>query len=165
MECHTENSCAQCHDSLTRPLAVHPNDYLSLHPVQARMDSTRCESCHRFQSFCAGCHERAGLGMDADPGLRARNVRVHPNYAEWVDILGPRHHAIAASRDLEACIACHREESCMACHATAARRPGSRGTNPHLGGYAQGCRGLASKNDRACLKCHTLADLTAKGCK
>ena len=171
MECHTEGSCMSCHDSLQKPLSVHPNDYLNLHPVQARMDSTRCEACHRFQSFCAACHERTGLGIDSDPSLRARNVRVHPNYAEWVQSPGgPNHHSIVASRDIKSCMACHREESCMACHATLGVLSTSRNTNPHpdsfnekFGGKAF-CAGLMSRNDRACLKCHTLSDLQVRGC-
>ncbi len=162
MECHTEGSCMSCHDSLQKPLSVHPNDYLSLHPVQARMDSTRCEACHRFQSFCAACHERVGLGIDSDPSLRVRNVRVHPNYSEWVDIRGPNHHAIAASRDIKSCIACHREESCMKCHSTAAL--GGRALNPHPDNFKSLCGGIMSRNDRACMKCHTLTDLQTKGC-
>ena len=166
MECHTEGSCAQCHDGLQKPLAVHPNDYITLHPVQARMDSLRCEGCHRFQSFCAACHERSGIGLDSDPTLRARNVRVHPDYATWVDPpYGPNHHSIAASRDIKSCMSCHREESCMACHATNAVVSSSRAATPHLKDFAKGCRALASANDRACLKCHTSGDLMAKGCK
>lgn len=166
MECHTEGSCASCHDGLQKPLSVHPNDFISLHPLQARQDSTRCEACHRFQSFCAACHERAGLGMDADPALRARNVRVHPDYATWVDVFGPNHHAIAASRDIKQCISCHREESCMSCHATFSAVPNAQRTvNPHPKDFTNGCRTLASNNDRACLKCHVAADLMTKGCK
>lgn len=165
MECHIESSCASCHDSLQKPLVVHPNDFITLHPVQARMDSTRCEACHRFQSFCAACHERAGIGMDSDPSLRARNVRVHPSYSEWVGPpYGPNHHSFAASRDIKVCMACHREESCMGCHATNAVVPGSRNANPHPDGFKAACGGLMSRNDRACLKCHTQAELVAQGC-
>ena len=166
MECHTEGSCAQCHDSLQKPLAIHPNDFITLHPLQARQDSTRCESCHRYQSFCAACHERSGIGPDADPSLRSRNIRVHPDYATWVQGFGPNHHAIAASRDIKQCIACHREESCTACHATTAL--GGRQLNPHPGpngAFKNGCRAMAANNDRACLKCHTNADLVTRGCK
>jgi c(7)-type cytochrome triheme protein len=171
MECHTEGSCMQCHDSLSKPLSVHPNDYLTLHPIQARMDSLRCEGCHRFQSFCAACHERVGIGMDSDPSLRARNVRVHPNYAEWVNAPGgPNHHAVAASRDIKACMACHREDSCIGCHATTAILPGSRNVNPHPDAFAKDkggaayCSSLMSRDGRACLKCHTQVDLQARGC-
>ncbi len=165
LECHTETSCMQCHDGLQKPLSVHPNDFITLHPVQARSDSLECQACHRFQSFCAACHERVGLGLDADPTLRARNVRVHPDYNTWVLTPGPKHHAVEASRDIKQCISCHREESCMACHATSGVLKTSRATNPHPDGFKGVCRALASKNDRACLKCHLQSDLQAKGCE
>jgi hypothetical protein len=164
-QCHQHNECQQCHDSLQKPLAVHPNDYITLHPVQARMDSARCESCHRYQSFCAACHERTGVSMDSDSSLLSRNVKIHPDYTQWVEVLGPQHHAIVASRDIKQCMACHRENSCMACHATSQVMPQSRGTNPHPQGFALSCRSLASKNDRACLKCHNESDLAARGCR
>lgn len=165
LECHQEGQCMQCHDSLQKPLSVHPNDYITIHPVQARMDSLQCDACHRYQSFCAACHERVGVGLNADPYFRPRNARVHPDYTAWVDAPGPQHHGIAASRDMKQCISCHREESCTACHATTGANPASRGTNPHPGGFTAMCRALAERNDRGCLKCHTADDLVAKGCK
>ncbi len=165
MECHAENECQTCHDSIQKPLSVHPNDFITLHPVQARMDSTRCEGCHRLQSFCAACHERVGVGKDADSSLRPRNVKVHPNYDVWVEKFGPQHHAIQASRDIKQCISCHREESCLVCHATKGVSPASRGTNPHPNGFSGLCKQVAAKNDRACLKCHTDADLGQRGCR
>ncbi len=165
LECHTEGSCMQCHDGLQKPLSIHPNDYISLHPVQARQDSLRCEGCHRFQSFCAACHERAGIGPDADPSLRARNVRVHPDYNTWVNApYTANHHSVAASRDIKSCIACHREESCTSCHATTALG-GTRAANPHPANFTARCKALAGSNDRACLKCHTNEDLVTKGCR
>ena len=88
MSCHAESYCQTCHDALQKPLSVHPNDFITLHPVQARQDSTRCSSCHRMQSFCASCHERTGVGMDADRSLRPRNVKVHPDYTAWVETPG-----------------------------------------------------------------------------
>lgn len=161
-ECHTDSYCATCHDSLQKPLSVHPNDFVTLHPLQAKMDSTACESCHRFQSFCAACHERVGIGMDSDPTLRARNLKVHGDYNEWVQsTTSPRHHAIAASRDLKQCMACHREESCLTCHATSSVSPRG-GTNPHADGFDKRCRALMQANDRACLKCHRIDELKAK---
>lgn len=165
LECHQEGQCMTCHDSLQKPLSAHPNDYITLHPVQARMDSLQCDACHRYQSFCAACHERTGVGLDADPMFRPRNLKVHPDYQAWVDAPGPQHHGIAASRDIKQCIACHREESCTACHATVGANPQSRGKNPHPAGFAAMCRGLAERNDRGCLKCHTADDLVGKGCR
>src|SRR5689334_21211988 len=55
MQCHAESYCQTCHDSLQKPLSVHPNDFITLHPAQARANVTRCESCHRLQSFCTAC--------------------------------------------------------------------------------------------------------------
>ena len=53
----------------------------------------RSESCHKpFIRFHAGvmaaCHERTGVGMDADRSLRPRNVKVHPDYTAWVEVPG-----------------------------------------------------------------------------
>lgn len=165
LDCHVESQCMTCHDSLQKPLAVHPNDYVTVHPIQARQDSTQCDACHRFQSFCAACHERVGVGLNADPSFRPRNAKVHPDYTQWVDLPGPNHHGIAASRDIKQCIACHREESCTACHATQATNPNSRGLNPHPARFDAICKGLVQRNDRGCLKCHTSDDLTARGCR
>jgi hypothetical protein len=166
MECHAESDCQTCHDSLRKPLSVHPNDFITLHPLQARVDATKCESCHRRQSFCAACHERTGVGMDADRSFRARNAKVHPDYRTWVDdATSPQHHGIQASRNIQACIACHREESCMTCHANADRFPIRAAINPHPDGFLQACKAQAAKNDRPCLKCHSPATLASKGCR
>ncbi len=86
-----------CHDSMQKPLSIHPNDYITLHPIQAKMDSMNCQACHRYQSFCAACHERVGIGLNSDPSLRARNVSVHGDYTKWVQA-GPDNHAVAAAR-------------------------------------------------------------------
>ncbi len=165
MECHTEGMCMQCHDGLQKPLAIHPNDFITLHPLQARQDSTKCDSCHRFQSFCAACHERVGVGLNADSTFRPRNMKVHADWDDFANIPGPKHHGIIASRDIKQCLACHREESCTACHAKNDVVPGARGFNPHPDGFKDLCKGLAGKNDRACLKCHSNSDLMAKGCR
>jgi len=165
-QCHAESFCQTCHNSLQKPLSVHPNDFITLHPVQARGNITRCESCHRLQSFCAACHERAGVSMEADKLLRARNASVHPAYDVWVLTPGPQHHGIAASRDIKQCIACHREETCVACHADPDKGAG-RGfsKNPHPAGFTAICRSLVAKNDRACLTCHSSSRIRELGCR
>ncbi|MFL5318246.1 MAG: cytochrome c3 family protein [Myxococcaceae bacterium] len=154
LACHTETYCATCHDSLQKPLSVHPNDFITLHPLEARSNSLQCESCHRYQSFCAACHERAGVGQSSDLNLRAGNVRVHPDYATWVVNLGPEHHGIAATRNLQQCIACHREESCLQCHAAGTVAGATRVVNPHPSDFKTKCRGMFQSNPTACLKCH-----------
>lgn len=161
--CHAERDCQGCHDSLAKPLSTHPNDFLSLHRAAARNDSNRCASCHRLQSFCAACHERAGVGPDADPSLRSGDERVHPPPATWVNTLGPGHHAVAASRDLGRCASCHREESCIACHSD--RAGAQTASSPHPPGFGSRCRDFARRNDRPCLKCHSSAALASRGCR
>lgn len=169
LECHTDAECLRCHDGLGKPVTVHPNDYLVLHPLQARHDAVRCDACHRRQSFCAPCHERVGMGRDADPMFRSRNLRVHPPREIWVDRMGPRHHAVSASRDLLACVACHREETCTTCHSNVEigglRDQRWFNVSPHPAPLAEACKALAAANDRACLKCHTDDDLRKKGCR
>ncbi|MBX5484219.1 MAG: cytochrome c3 family protein [Myxococcaceae bacterium] len=165
MECHAQKECNACHDALQKPLSVHPNDFITLHPIQARQDTTRCQSCHRLQSFCVACHERVGVGLSADPALRPANVRVHPPYQVWVEIIGPQHHGIAANRDLKSCVSCHREEDCLSCHSDADTFGTRRQVNPHPPGFAARCKSLAAKNDRPCLVCHRESALVAKGCR
>jgi len=165
MECHADSECQQCHDGMQKPLSVHPNDFITLHPVQARMDVTRCQSCHRMQSFCASCHERTGVGLDAAQAFRPQNVRVHPDYNAFVNVLGPQHHGIQASRDIQQCISCHREETCLACHSNSDRFGVLNDINPHPAGLKVACKALAAKNDRACLKCHSEQTLVQKGCR
>jgi hypothetical protein len=163
LECHAQRECDACHDSLQKPLSVHPNDYVTLHPIQARQDTTRCESCHRYQSFCVACHERVGVGMSAQRALRPANVRVHPPQSTWTDVLGPQHHGIAANRDLRSCVSCHREQDCTSCHSEFATR--RTPVNPHPSGFAAVCRSIAAKNDRACLACHSEGTLASRGCR
>jgi hypothetical protein len=165
-ECHAESYCQTCHDSLQKPLSVHPNDFITLHPLQARADATRCQGCHRMQSFCVACHERAGVNLEGDRSLRGRNVKIHPDYNTWVVVMGPQHHGIEASRNITTCISCHREETCIACHADP-DKGGQRGysVSPHPDGFAASCASLAAKNDRACLKCHSAAQIHNLGCR
>ncbi len=167
MQCHSESECQVCHDSLQKPLSIHPNDYITLHPIEARMDTPRCDSCHRRQSFCIACHERVGVGMDANPVLRPLNLAVHPPGFVTVDIDKPQaFHGLEASRNMGTCMSCHREESCMRCHATPRGAfTGSTSTNnPHPPGFAAACKSLMAKNNRPCLKCHAADDLASKGC-
>jgi hypothetical protein len=164
--CHSERDCQSCHNSLMKPLSVHPNDFIALHPLQARADVTKCQSCHRAQSFCTACHERAGAAIEADASLQGQAVKVHPDYNAFVLDKGPRHHSIQASRDIMSCIGCHREETCIQCHSDVDRGGKAEfGINPHPAGFAQRCKQLAGKNDRACLKCHREETLVAKGCR
>ncbi|HEY6104430.1 MAG TPA: cytochrome C, partial [Anaeromyxobacteraceae bacterium] len=142
--------------------AIHPGDFTSTHAVAARQNRPDCSACHRLQSFCTGCHERAGVGPNADvPGTSLYSgAQVHPPRSVWVDVRGPQHHGVQAARNIGQCASCHREDQCLACHATTPTTSSPLypvGINPHPPGFAGRCREMLAKNDRACRKCHDLS--------
>jgi hypothetical protein len=172
--CHSEKSCADCHDGRVRPRLVHPNDFLSMHAVSARQNSPRCTSCHQQQSFCLSCHQRAGVAQSGPFGNFAERGRFHPPPAVWTEgARAPRHHAWEAARNLNACISCHTERDCVACHSTrSVGGPGNgltagsgRGANPHSVGFRSRCGRALRQNARPCLVCHDPADPNLAECR
>lgn len=158
LACHTESSCQACHDGTRKPQAIHPGDFTSTHAVAARQNRPDCSACHRLQSFCTGCHERAGVGLNAGaPGTPFYGgALVHP--PGWLTP-GPQHHGVQAARNIGQCASCHREDTCLRCHSTTATDPRIAGpVLPHPPGFAARCREMLAKNDRACRKCHDLAN-------
>jgi hypothetical protein len=163
--CHAEKECVDCHDGRVRPRQVHPNDWLNLHAMASRQNDPNCTSCHREQSFCITCHERAGVSMSGPFANTAEQGRFHPPRAIWTD--PPRtagHHAWEAERNISACVSCHTERDCATCHATAARG-GRGGLSPHPAGFASDCRIAFAKNARPCLFCHAPADPALTECR
>ena len=165
--CHSEKSCADCHDGRVRPRLVHPNDFLSMHALSARQNSPRCTSCHQQQSFCLSCHQRAGVAESGPFANFSERGRFHPPPSVWIDApRSSRHHAWEAQRNLNACISCHTERDCVACHSTRnVGGPGSglsagsgRGANPHPVGFRSRCGRALRQNARPCLVCHDPAD-------
>jgi len=172
--CHSEKSCADCHDGRVRPRRVHPNDWLESHPVAARQDQQKCTSCHREQSFCLTCHQRAGIAMSGPFANAAERGRFHPAKAEWTDgPRTPRHHAWEAERNISACVSCHVERDCAICHATAAvggRGSGfpagrGQGADPHPVGFRSRCASALRQNARPCLVCHSPDDPNLRDCR
>jgi hypothetical protein len=176
--CHAERFCTGCHDGRVRPRQVHPNDFIAMHAVAARQNSPRCTSCHQQQSFCLGCHQRAGVTLAGPAGNIAGRGRFHPPPAIWTD--GPRgagHHAWEAERNLNACVSCHTERDCVGCHATAAVggfgsgvAPGNprgfgRRTDPHPPSFLSRCGRALRQNARPCLVCHDPADPELQSCR
>jgi hypothetical protein len=139
-ECHQESFCRGCHAGRIRPRDVHPGDWLSAHGVSTRMDNPRCRTCHRSQSFCIGCHRRAGVAPDSPPNARAQGAEPYHRG------VSPEQICRRARYDIEACVSCHSESSCVTCHAT---------INPHPAGFSHRCKPLARRNQRACVKCHS----------
>jgi hypothetical protein len=171
--CHRRSECLDCHNGVVRPLDIHPSDYVTLHGPDARKNTPDCSSCHRNQTFCVGCHQRTGVASDPTgglPGRRAQNPfgtgtgvkSFHP--PDWArdgsgNVLSaprPTSHSLQAKRNIRACVSCHREETCLECHSTDPSRGAN--INPHGIGFADSsrCRALATRNRRACLKCHSV---------
>lgn len=139
-QCHQESWCRRCHGGKIRPRDVHPGDWRSAHGVSTRMDNPRCRACHRSQSFCIGCHRRAGVAPDSPSNARPESAGSFHRGAP------PEQICRRARYDIEACASCHSESSCVSCHAS---------INPHPAGFSRRCKPLARKNQRACVKCHS----------
>lgn len=163
-QCHSEASCARCHDGRVRPRDIHPNDFLSMHSVAAKQSAQKCGSCHRHETFCKTCHMRAGVTATGPSWNRLQQGRIHP--PPEVFVTGPvtgRHHATEARRNLPACVGCHVERDCVGCHATPGG--GGIGVNPHPAGFASRCRSALSRNARPCLVCHEPGDPQLSRCR
>jgi len=162
--CHARAFCITCHAGVQKPLDFHAGDYVRRHAGDARRASTDCQSCHRLQTFCTGCHSRTGVGDDPRTSAFPRRSEVpggrrfHPEGVWTTMEPGQRnraHHAFEAERNLVACASCHREEFCISCHA--------QEVNPHPPGWATSarCRSLRARNGRTCLRCHIGSEGTA----
>lgn len=164
--CHKKTFCIDCHNGAVKPMDFHGNDYVTLHPIEARRNQPDCRTCHRTQTFCVGCHSRSGVAQD-DGGSEflphsspAMGRRFHPD--GWVVFDGGTirsdrpgsHHSFQAQRNIRSCASCHREEFCKNCHTAEA---GSFRINPHPRGWrnSRRCNALASRAGRMCLRCHT----------
>jgi hypothetical protein len=144
---------------------VHPNDWISMHPIAARQDNPRCVSCHQDEHFCLVCHQRVGVVMS---GPNVSGNAFHP--VGWVGspfsgafARGPGHHSWEAQRNLNACVSCHTERDCAICHASTGR--GGLSVDPHGGDFAGRCGSEFRRNARPCLVCHEVDSPTLAPCK
>jgi hypothetical protein len=176
--CHMESFCVQCHDGVGRTMRYHPGDWLSVHFMKAKQDETRCQSCHRVQTFCIDCHVKSGVAS-VNPGALVtglaeqtrRTVRTngavaigpHPMRADgWLAPTSKNFHGFFVQRNVRACASCHQENFCVTCHMSGAgtfQPLDQRGGNPH-GPNPQRLKGstAGSKTARMCLKCHSPLD-------
>jgi hypothetical protein len=146
--CHRERDCVECHDGRVRPVRAHPGDYLAAHPLEARRDEGRCQSCHTISRFCAECHSRLGISTLSAPAIEPVGA-YHPPPAIW--LRGPNLHAVEAVRALDSCASCHGEQDCVECHGA---RGFGGGLSPHPPGFATRCATALAINGRACATCH-----------
>ena len=156
--CHDHSECVECHQGTVKPMDFHPGNYLLTHAVDARRGTPDCSACHRYQTFCVGCHERSGLGTRGDSQFRPDrpDLRFHP--VGWSSKgAGPNLHAQEARRNITSCASCHREEDCLACHSA---EPGGINASPHPPGWrgSARCKALDRGNRRMCLRCHVTQD-------
>jgi hypothetical protein len=160
--CHKENFCTDCHDGRVRPRSIHPNDYLNMHPIEARMGTERCTSCHQSQSFCLDCHMRVGVAESSPPNAK-ESARFHPPKSIWSDPPRQRmHHSFEAERNLNQCVSCHTERDCIVCHG--AHGVGG-GFDPHGAGFLGGCATQFRRNPRPCFACHEPTDGVLAQCR
>ncbi|MBK9032750.1 MAG: hypothetical protein IPL61_16025 [Myxococcales bacterium] len=161
--CHQERDCTDCHQGAIRAMDFHPSGYLALHAVDVRRGSD-CGTCHKTQSFCVACHERAGVAIrgETDFASGVADRRFHPDGWASIDRAGPNRHAGPARAALAECTSCHREDTCLRCHSAEAASPRISPHGPAWRGSAR-CRALAARNGRMCLRCHI--SLTPVGCE
>jgi Cytochrome c7 and related cytochrome c len=160
--CHKEDFCTDCHDGRVRPRTIHPNDYLNMHAIEARMETQKCTSCHHEQSFCLDCHLRVGVA-ESSPLNAKDSGRFHPPKSIWSDPpmkLG--HHAFQAQRNLNQCVSCHTERDCVACHGALGV---GAGFDPHKTSFAGGCATQFRRNPRPCFVCHEPSDGVLDKCR
>jgi hypothetical protein len=160
--CHTEDFCTDCHDGRVRPRSIHPADYLNMHAIEARMETQRCNSCHRDQSFCLDCHLRVGVSQSS-PTNAKDSGRFHPPKEIWSD--PPRkmgHHSFEAERNLNQCVSCHTERDCVVCHGALGV---GGGFDPHKTGFVSGCATQFRRNPRPCFVCHEPSDKVLSQCR
>jgi hypothetical protein len=160
--CHKEDFCTDCHDGRVRPRTVHPNDYLNMHAIEARMETQKCASCHHEQSFCLDCHMRVGVAESSPPNAKDSS-RFHPPKSIWSDPpVKPGHHAFEAERNLNQCVSCHTERDCVVCHGALGV---GGGFDPHKTGFVGGCATQFRRNPRPCFVCHEPGDGVFAQCR
>jgi len=148
-QCHTQRDCNTCHDGVLRPFRIHPNDYATLHSIDARKDRNKCQSCHRLQSFCVDCHTKLAVSTQSEE----RPDRVQYHAEGWGDCNpGGTHHGKFAKRNLTGCVSCHREDDCLRCHRSGSSCGGAHNIHGHMSN-AQ-LKRMQDKNPRVCKKCH-----------
>jgi hypothetical protein len=139
--CHSREQCLDCHlpAPASGPPGYHPPDFLARHPAAAYARETSCSDCHQPGSFCATCHENAGLSSNRAP----LGAGYHDAKEQFLFGHGP-----AARRALETCVTCHTENDCMVCHSAVS----GRRFNPHGPGFD--AERLRARAPQVCTVCH-----------
>jgi len=137
--------CSNCHRGDIRP-EQHGNNYILTHGVDAKVNSSRCNVCHR-RAECRDCHMDTGVNLTHGDDIHGRT---HP-----VGWLLTGHHA-PARNNLSSCIGCHDEQKCLACHFNVSPHPENWKTRLSFGDARQ------HKESTVCLKCHEREELCSE---
>lgn len=188
--CHTEQSCAECHDgsNLTALSAgvktgmlsprvsgndkaqaligesVHGINYKFTHGIEAKGKAADCQTCHRSQEFCSDCHNNGSVAL----GGVVPTSHEAPGFTTIGVGSGGGSHATLARRDIQRCMSCHDVEggdaNCITCHVD---NDGIKGTNPrtHKSGFMRDNEDGEWHNDvnANCFVCHTDANAKPSG--
>ncbi|MDH5643004.1 MAG: cytochrome c family protein [Gemmatimonadota bacterium] len=140
--CHAREDCLTCHLPQAGDAdGFHPADFIVQHPAAAYARETSCSDCHNSGSFCASCHEAAGVVAVSG----ALGAGFHDGNRVFIVGHGP-----AARQSLESCVSCHVERDCLTCHGA----DNGRGFSPH--GPTFDADRLARKNAEMCYACHRM---------
>ncbi|NNF29032.1 MAG: cytochrome c3 family protein [Gemmatimonadetes bacterium] len=134
--CHTEDSCAACHEGVRAPV-YHEPGYEAGHAADAASRFMDCSACHDTVVFCRACHSESGI-MDQSVG-----AAYHDAEPLWL-----LRHGQAARQTLEGCVSCHEQRDCTRCHSSL----GAFRVSPHGPGFDPAL--AQDKNPRACTLCH-----------
>ncbi len=153
-QCHTENYCLDCHSKHSgikpglkfpekvRANTIHRGDYVAVHRIEAKTDSSTCLKCHGVNA-CQACHARNNLSARS-----TETAFAHPD--GWMTAGLKDFHGIKARQEIVTCAGCHNgggKGDCRTCHA-----PGSMGGNPHPDGFSSG--GIDRSSHPMCRQCH-----------
>jgi hypothetical protein len=108
--CHTETSCDQCHTEINLVGNHHPNSYMLLHGLEAKMDTYNCSTCHSIENECRVCHSNEMV------------MPLNHSSSTWVNvnISSGSGHSNAVFNNPESCQVCHEltanDFTCSRCH-------------------------------------------------
>lgn len=179
--CHTEQSCADCHDGtnlttlsfgnktgmlsprvsgndkpeVLKGEMVHSINYRFTHGIEAKGKAIECQTCHNDQQFCSDCHMSGSVALGGTVPTSHEGV----GFTTIGVGSGGGRHAQLAKRDIQSCMSCHDVEggdpTCITCHIDP---DGVKGNNPktHAIGFMKNEHGDWHDDLAAnCYVCHT----------
>lgn len=186
--CHdiNNNSCQECHvattgitesnleDDFYQPYApsryidgarrqqimrAHELNYRFVHGIDAKNNTSECQSCHQIETFCGSCHQSKDRDFALGGILPTSHLKT--NFVTIGVGTGGGEHSTLARRDIESCVSCHdvqgADPTCITCHLDS---DGIKGTNPktHPAGFMRSEHGDWHTDEGSiCYNCHTSA--------